>query len=56
MLYLITCAGTFNDGTRHYADNIIIGARLVRSVSLAAVLPVGFALFEERLDALLGVG
>lgn len=29
MLYLITCAGTFNHGTRHYEDNIIIGARLL---------------------------
>lgn len=33
MLYLITCAGTFDHGTHHYQDNIIIGARLLRSAS-----------------------
>jgi hypothetical protein len=29
-LYLITCAGTFDHGTHHYQDNIIVTARLLR--------------------------
>jgi LPXTG-site transpeptidase (sortase) family protein len=33
MLYLITCAGTFDYATRHYEDNIIVGARLLKSSS-----------------------